>query len=191
MKFDKIALLLILVTCALGARFLGLPPGSGPRLPAPKAAVHLVPLFGETTPDLTNLQTRIESFTGRPVVLHEPVGLDPKAFDSARRQFSAELLCSTLESAPGQFRLAITDQALFTSAKPEWGFCFGTRFEGGGLISSARRGDAGKREERLAKMSLRYVLEGAYAMQRVNNPRSLLHSPVLGAGDLDNMEYRL
>ena len=52
-------------------------------------------------------------------------------------------------------------------------------------------GDAGKREERLAKMSLRYVLEGAYALQRVNNPRSLLHSPVLGAGDLDNMEFRL
>ena len=189
MRFEKAALFLIVLCCALGARWLGWLPAGGRSLPPPRAAIHLVPLGGESTPDLTGLQGRIEAFTGRSVFVHEPVPLPPKAFNSQRQQFDADLICSALESSPGQFRLAITDQDLFAPDKPEWGFCFGTRFQGGGLVSWARMGDAGQREERVAKMSLRYVLEDVYALKRVNNPRSLLHSPVLGVGDLDQMDF--
>ena len=194
MKSDKVALLLIAVLCALAARWLLSP--SRANLPAPQATVHLLPLVGPTRPDLMDVQRTLEAFTGVQATLEKPVVLPVSALQQWRAQYEAERLQPVIPSQVGHYWLAITQQDLFTSQVPQWRFCYGSQFEHSGVLSSARMGpfpgeDPALARSRLQKMVLRYVLEGAYAMRRVEDPKSLLYARILGPDDLDRMDFKI
>lgn len=194
MRSDKVALLLIVVLCALAARWLLSPTRA--NLPAPLATVHLLPLVGPTPPDLTEVQRTLEAFTGVQATLEKPVPLPASALQQWRAQYEAERLQPAIPSRAGQYWLAITQQDLFTSQVPQWRYCYGSQFEHSGVLSSARMGpfpgeDPALARTRLHKMVLRYVLEGAYAMKRVEDPKSLLFARILGPDDLDRMDFKI
>jgi len=182
MRSDRVILFVLLVVCALAARYWVMP---GPAK-LPKCSydeIHLRPLGGPLPADLAD---HVSKFLGKSVVLEAEAPMPKGALDERRGQYDANLLEVT--PPKGQFVLEVTGLDIYTSGKPEWRYCFGQRFEGGGVISSAHMGGA---PLRLEKMVLRYVLEGAYGCRRVNDSGSLLNAQVLGPGDLDAMEMRL
>lgn len=182
MRADKLILLVLLAVCAVAARWLV--PASSAKLPeCAYAEIHLRPLGG---PLPNGLETSVSKFLGRSVIVDEQAPMPQVSRDAERGQYDAER-CGLI-APQGQFVLEVTALDLYTSGKPEWGYCFGQRFENGGVISSARMGGV---PERLQKMAIRYVLEGAYGCRRVNDPGSLLHEQILGPGDLDAMQMRL
>lgn len=192
MKFDRLVLLGLVALCALLARWwVKIDPGR-PLLPDCAYEIHLLPLGGSLPP---GLHEAVESFTGKSVRVDLGQPMPAEAWvGPPRQQYDAEKVRLRIDK--GQFVLAITPCDLFTSQVPDWRYCFGARYDQGGIVSSARMGpfpgESGSAAlERLKKMALRYVLEGAYGMQRGDDPRSLLFRSVLGPADLDRMEFRL
>ncbi len=102
MKSDKVALLLIVVLCALAARWLLSPTRA--NLPAPQATVHLLPMVGPTRPDLTEVQRTLEAFIGVQARLEKPVPLPVSGFQQWRAQYEAERLQPFIPSPGGKGR---------------------------------------------------------------------------------------
>lgn len=116
-----------------------------------------------------------------------------EAWVKSRGQYDAEKIRLRVDKM--QFVLAVTPCDLCTSQVPDWKYCFGARYDQGGIVSSARMGpfpgeSPKTAQQRLRKMALRYLLEGAFGMARVDDPKSLLFRRVLGPADLDRMEFR-
>ena len=95
MRSDKVALLLIMVLCALAARWLLSPTRA--NLPAPLATVHLLPLVGPTRPDLTEVQRTLEAFTGVQARLEKPVPLPASALQQGMPLTKHTALCTDVE----------------------------------------------------------------------------------------------
>ena len=188
MRFEKVALLVLLALCALAARFLLTPTTN--HLPACTLEIHLRPWGG---PLPKNLSANVQTFIGKPIIVDATEAMPRAAFEEKRRQYDTDKLGFPVDRT--QFVLVITPEDLFTSQISEWRYCFGARFDQGGIVSSAHMGPfpgeaPGLAGQRLEKMTLRYILEGAYGMKRVDDPKSLLFSRVLGPDDLDRMELR-
>jgi hypothetical protein len=195
MRIDRIALLLILVTCAVAGRWWSSrPPRERPALPPPQREIHLLPLGSSL--DMPSVQAAVVDFTGHPASIDEPAELDPTAFNAKRRQYDADVLGKSIPVPAGHYVLALTAADLYTSQIPDWRYCFGSRFASGGLVSQARMGPFPGEPSELAqsrrnKMVIRYILEGAYGLKRSQDPQSLLYSKILGPSDLDRMEFRI
>lgn len=189
MRFDRVALIVILVVCAAGMRWMRAPsPSSLPDLSAPRASLHLVPGVGVSVTEMEELKGTVERYTGREAFLDKSITLPRTAFKQERGQYDSEQLHSVIPSAAGEYWLAVVKEDLYTSQIPDWRYCYGIQLHHGGVLSTARL----VAPERLQKMVLRYVLEGVYGLKRVDDDHgSLLYSRILGPDDVDRMEFRL
>lgn len=151
-------------------------------------------------------QKEIAAATGAKVVKifpYDEITAPMESYDDTRSQDDAEIIIDELSSqfkGSDQAVLAVTSKDLYTSAKPEWRYCFGTHGPNHtAVISSVRMGarfqkslfPTKRAEDRFRKLLLRYVLEMAYEVPRNDDPKSLLYSRVLAPRDLSAMEYRI
>lgn len=130
------------------------------------------------------------------------LSMPESALESTRKQYDAEKILAELgqvERGAKEIVIAVTSQDIYTSARPEWRYCFGSHATNGSVLSSARMGrvrfggsleDAAS-QARLRKMLLRYALERVYQLPRNDDPTSLLYRSILGPADLDRMKLRL
>lgn len=189
MRFEALALVCILLVCAVFARLWQIQPPPGP-LPATayELALSGMAVPGRRPPELAQLQADVSAYTRKKVEILPARELPQAAFDPERRQWNSEKVERHLVKGPNQFVFVIniTDADLFTDQVPEWRYCFGARFASTAILSSHRM--AGGPPDRLLKMTLRYFLEGAYGMQRTDNPQSLLYRSIMGPADIDTMQ---
>jgi hypothetical protein len=171
----------------------------------PKRDIILVNL--DPDPELLAWCTvEIEAATGArvaQVISANDIGLGDEAYDETRHQDNAEIIIEKMSdyfSDSEHAALAVTSRDLYTSAKPEWRYCFGTHGSNRtAVISSVRMGGrfqdtlfpSKRAKDRFRKLLLRYVLEMAYDTPRNSDPKSLLYNRVLAPRDLSKMEYRI
>lgn len=98
--------------------------------------------------------------------MRQPAQLPLSAFNDERGQWDA---CRVrVRAKAGEFVLGITGEDLYTPGRPEERYCLGMKFQSGGVayaavISSYNLGP--QPAERLEKLALRYVLQGALRPQ--------------------------
>jgi predicted Zn-dependent protease len=191
-------LVVLLTFCAVIVGTINSGEKSTLKLPEPKFSVVLNP-FGGFDPDLLKETANyLEAKTGvRPTTyfIDEYVyeRNNPDCFDKNRGQWDADKLVTFATPREGAVAIQLMSQSLYTTSQPKWVYCFGVQTSRAAVLSSYNMNPANYGEppnpaltqDRLNKMVLRYVLELAYDMDRVSDPRSVLRSDILGPSDID------
>ncbi|MBI3924361.1 MAG: hypothetical protein HY319_02355 [Armatimonadetes bacterium] len=182
-------LVLVLVACAIWMSRVQPDSHALDGLPQPRKALALVDLHTPgADPGLAPWGAeKIQDYTGLAAEVLAPVPLPQDAWDAARGQYDAYRLLERLPPKPNTVVIGLTSMDTWTSDIPEWRYCYGAHDGDRAVVSLARTGVG----PRGVKMTLRYVLEKVYELPCKDDPKSLLHTTILGPDDLDRMEFRI
>jgi len=200
MKADLKALVAVLVVCALGGVWMARsnPPQSASRLGLPEAnfTIVLTELSSRSPVEIQRLAEEIELQTGtKPKIDNRRSLALEQCHNRDRRQWDADRILPLVPVPPDSLVIAVFGDSLYTGQIPQWRYCFGVRGERAAVLSPYNMGTDSTApavvQERFTKLTLRYILEMGYDLQRRDDPTSLLHRSVMGPADLDRMEFKI
>lgn len=183
-----IDLVVILVTISLAAYFWQ-GPGQPLSLPLAGKTLHLWAVNEAGLKLAQESAATLRSRCGAECPIQQvQVSEDAQAFDQQRGQWSADRLLQVYGGTlkEGEHALLVLEEDLYTPSQPGWAFCYGVHGQSLSVLSRSRL----QRPGHWDKMLCRYSIVRVLGQRTSDNPQSLFFSPVLGPGDVEQMQLR-